>query len=292
MGAKQKNWFEISIEVPAHWSEAVSGILFELGATAVEERPGKAAITLITHYPRAGIKTRVVALGDFLAVIAREMKFRGNLPRVEVRKIEDRSWAEEARKAFKPVRVAGEFWAAPSWIPKNDLPKGIALRVDPGEAFGTGMHPTTRLCAALLIEEIGNVKHAIVLDVGTGTGILAMIAQRAGAGRIIAMDNDPKAIETAAENFKLNNCAIEVTSLAIGEYSTTFNVIVANILQDTLIKMTPNFIKLTLKGGAIIFGGLLKEQRKEFQLRVSDMGLKKPEKELIGDGWVAMRYRL
>lgn len=292
MGIKPKMWYEISIAVPSHWGEAVAGILFELGAAAVEERPGKTATTLITHYPIADITSKVVAIGGFLATIAREMKFKGELPPVEVRKIKDRPWAEEARKSFKPVRVAGDFWAAPSWIPKEELPAGAVLRIDPGEAFGTGMHPTTRLCASLLIEEINNLKRPTVLDVGTGTGILAMIALRAGAARVVATDNDPKAIEVASRNFKYNGCPIELTSSQVGNYSTTFTIVVANILQDTLIKMAPELVKLTSPRGAIIFGGLLDEQRKRFRAAMLELGLKKPERELAEDGWVAMRYRL
>jgi ribosomal protein L11 methyltransferase len=196
------------------------------------------------------------------------------------------------RKSFKPIVIANDFWVAPTWTDVKNIPKGKVISIDPGEAFGTGSHPTTRQAGQLLLDVISIKDSPSVLDVGTGSGILAILAKKAGAGRVLAIDNDPRAIEVAMDNFRLNNCYIEVSHLPLAELKDKFDIVVANILLETLLDMASHLKRLTKKGGNIILAGLLVEQGGDMRYRMMEIGLNAPEKELIEDGWLAMRFKV
>jgi len=160
---------------------------------------------------------------------------------------------------FAPIRIVDRLWIVPSWCEAVD-PAAINLSLDPGLAFGTGSHPTTRLCIRWLAHEL----HAneSVLDYGCGSGILAIAALRLGAGRVVGTDIDPNALSASRDNARRNGVAATFVSpdeLAAGECGP-FDVVVANILANPLIVLAPALAARVRDGGRLVLSGILDAQ--------------------------------
>ena len=179
---------------------------------------------------------------------------------------EHRDWLSEWKKGFKPFSITDEFWIVPSWEPVPDGVKSY-LRIDPGMAFGTGTHETTKLAASLLAHE--GVSGSL-LDVGTGTGILAMLARQMGAGRVVGIEIDADARVVARENVELNNHSdIEIPDLQLAEITESFDWVVANIIDGVLLELEPDLVRVTKPGGRLLLTGILEEREESFLKRWS-----------------------
>jgi len=178
-----------------------------------------------------------------------------NPPRIVMLNEED--WADSWRKFFVPTRV-GRFFIHPGWEP-SPSDGSLSVRIDPGQAFGTGLHPTTRLC---LREMDGLLPVQSLLDVGCGSGILAIAAARSGVSRILAVDNDPQACRVTQQNLQLNDAGRQVSLVCTepGSVTGTFELIVANILSSVLVPIAPLLAGLLLKNGTLLLSGLLHEE--------------------------------
>jgi ribosomal protein L11 methyltransferase len=145
--------------------------------------------------------------------------------------------------------------------------------LDPGMAFGTGTHPTTSLCLAAL-SELLSVRHgAAVLDVGTGSGLLAIAAAKLGAGRVAGNDNDPVAVAVARENAARNGAAVELTTDPVPALRGPFDVVVANILANTLVELAPQLAAQLAPGGVVLLSGILAPQEEEVRAAYLAQGL-------------------
>jgi ribosomal protein L11 methyltransferase len=170
--------------------------------------------------------------------------------------VAERDWVRETRAQFAPIRIRDDLWVVPSWCtpPRADA---LNLVLDPGLAFGTGAHPTTRLCLLWLAEHV--TPGASVLDYGCGSGILAIAAATLGAGRVVGTDIDAQAVRASADNARANDarCAFTLVDvLASGRYS----IVVANILANPLRLLAPALAGRTASGGAIALSGILAAQ--------------------------------
>jgi ribosomal protein L11 methyltransferase len=145
--------------------------------------------------------------------------------------------------------------------------------LDPGMAFGTGSHATTALCLAALSDLLGDRPGAAVLDVGTGSGLLAIAARKLGAGRVAANDNDPVAVEVARENAARNGVALELTSAPVGAIAGRFDVVVANILANVLVALAPELAAKVAPGGVLLLSGILGSQEEEVRRAAVAAGL-------------------
>ncbi len=283
-------WCELHIVPPAGWAEALAGYLFEVGAGAVEERIEKGRPMLVSHLPQdEKLNGRIAMLGDYFAQAARISGEKG-LPKITFRKIDDRPWAADARRSFKPVLIVPGVKIAPGWKDVKKKPGERILRIDPGEAFGTGLHSSTKLCAKLMVEAISMFDSPRLLDVGTGTGILAMVAIAKGAGEVVANDVDPKAVEVAAENFKINACVVKLTGTPVEKMRKKFNIIAANILLEELERLAPYLAKRTLPGGVIVMSGLLTTQADQIKKRMKEINTGKLWKEKRSGEWCALAF--
>ncbi|MEC8307825.1 MAG: 50S ribosomal protein L11 methyltransferase [Pseudomonadota bacterium] len=174
----------------------------------------------------------------------------------ELTPLPDQDWLRASLDSFKPVKIGG-FWVKPSW---NDdpIPEDLTLlNLDPGLAFGTGMHPTTQLCLEWLSANppLGQT----ILDFGCGSGILGIAAGCVGADQVTGLDIDPQALTATKQNAELNDLIIE-TVLPSQIQSRRYDVVIANILANPLIKLTDTLNRLTKPGGKIVLSGLLDEQ--------------------------------
>ncbi|MDX1764997.1 MAG: 50S ribosomal protein L11 methyltransferase [bacterium] len=180
------------------------------------------------------------------------------LPAYNLTHVVDRDWVRESRRQLEPTKVGSRLWVVPTWHRAPDL-EGVVLFLDPGLAFGTGSHPTTRLCLQWLEENIHGGE--TVLDYGCGSGILAIGALKLGAGAAIGIDNDPQALETSRANARLNNVDLPCFLPETAPYVDA-DLLLANILANPLRDLAPTLAASSAFGGRIVLSGILAGQEK------------------------------
>jgi ribosomal protein L11 methyltransferase len=249
--------FSLTVDVERARAEDVAAELFDLGASGVEVRDGEGA-------PMPGVASPPEGRAFLVAFFAAR-DLAGDAARVhggDVTEVPDEDWSETWKKGLGPLSV-GRAFVRPSWVDAPVPPGMVEIVLDPGMAFGTGSHPTTSLCLAALSDLLAARPGASVLDVGTGSGLLAIAARKLGAGRVAANDNDPVAVEVARENAALNGAALELTGAPIEAIAGTFDVVVANILANVLVALAPALAAKVAPRGVLLLSGLLGPQEDE-----------------------------
>ena len=175
--------------------------------------------------------------------------------------LEETDWVARTQSQFKSTRISERLWIVPSWhAPPDD--RALIVRLDPGLAFGTGTHPTTRLCLAWL--DTALVPGASVLDYGCGSGILAIAAAKLGAGTVVGVDIDPQALAAARANSRANDVDASYTDLdGLSQSTITFDVVLANILSNPLKLLAPALAARTAPRGSLVLSGVLARQADE-----------------------------
>ena len=211
------------------------------------------------------VRSRVLALfeadADVAAMLGAAAARAGldDVPDFSVDILAEQNWVQLTQSQFEPIRVSQRLWIVPSWHVTPD-PAAINLILDPGMAFGTGSHPTTRLCLEWLERHV--VKDCSLLDYGCGSGILAIAAARLGAGRVAGVDIDPQAVEAACANAERNGVSgrfADSAQAVAGEY----DLVVANILSTPLRVLAPAICAHVRSGGKLALSGILSEQSEE-----------------------------
>ncbi|MCT7315488.1 50S ribosomal protein L11 methyltransferase [Ralstonia sp. CHL-2022] len=265
---------ECVLEVARDDAEALSEALFDLGALSVsvedadadtpEEQPlfGEPG-----HEPTrlAWNRSRVVALladdadpALLVAAAANEIKLTP-LPAYTVREVEEQDWVRVTQSQFEPIHIGEHIWVVPSWHDAPE-PEAVVLELDPGLAFGTGSHPTTRLCMEWLEQHVQAGERT--LDYGCGSGILAIVAKKLGAGETVGVDIDPNAVKASRYNAERNH--VEATfALPDDVPEGTFDLVVANILSNPLKLMAAMLCARVRPGGRLILSGVLERQAEE-----------------------------
>lgn len=206
---------------------------------------------------------------------------------------EEEDYQNSWKKYFYTQKISERFVVKPTWRKYEPQEDELVIEIDPGRAFGTGTHPTTSLCIKLMEENIkeGNT----VIDIGTGSGILMVAAEKLGAGKIVGTDIDPVAVEVAEENLLLNKVDMEKAKAYAGDLVTVvqnekFDVVVANILADVLLILLKDISRVVKKDGLVIFSGIIEDKLEEMKRAVEEVGLEilevKADKE-----WRAMLMR-
>jgi ribosomal protein L11 methyltransferase len=259
--------FSLTLELPVPRAEEVAAELFDAGASGVEVRDGEGTPMPGARQPAPGHALLVAWFPDRAAATGASEAHGG-----DVAEVADEDWGEGWKKDFRPLDV-GRVRVRPSWIPEPPPPGSVEVVLDPGMAFGTGSHPTTSLCLAALSDLLAARPGASVLDVGTGSGILAIAAGKLGAGRVAANDDDPKAVEVARENAAANGAAIEIAAAPAARIAGTFDVVVANILANTLVALAPELVAKLAPGGVLLLSGILAPQEDEVRRAYLARGL-------------------
>jgi len=207
--------------------------------------------------------------------------------------ITDYGWAENWKEHFKPRKLGDRLVVKPSWEPYAAAPGEVVLTIDPGQAFGTGTHETTRMCLQLL-EEVYDAPPGPrrVLDIGTGTGILGIAAVRLGADYALGIDTDPKAAETAEENAKTNGVAERFAStfMPLSSIEGSYELVVANILAEILIDLKKEIVSRCAPGGFLILSGILAEKNGWVEEEFREEGMQ-PVKQKTDGQWAAVLLR-
>jgi ribosomal protein L11 methyltransferase len=221
----------------------------------------------------------------------KEMLLKRGASEVTLSEVPDEDWSEIWKQHFKPRRVGKNMIVVPSWENFASGPDDLPLILDPGQAFGTGEHATTRLCLELL--EGANPKDKRILDIGCGSGILSIAAAKLGAANIAAIDVDESAVEIARENAKLNEVTLELhAGEGLGDWSKgrTWDIVLSNIVSATLVRIALEVAQHTSPGGAWIVSGILKENWDDVLTGAKTAGF---ELEIIQeeDDWIAATLR-
>ena len=278
--------WSLTIELPAEESDAATALLFEHGAAGVEAREAGIAPMPGERQPAEGRVILVAWFGEEQA--AREASAAAG-PGGELARVPDRDWGEEWKKGLGPVQV-GRLFLRPSWVEAAPPPGSAEVVLDPGMAFGTGTHPTTALCLAAIERFLAVRPGASVLDVGTGSGLLAIAARKLGAGRVAANDDDPVALGVAAENAGRNGVAIELTADPPEAIAGGFDLVVANILANVLVELAPGLVARLAPGGDLVLAGVLVPQEEQVRAPFLGAGLEPLPGERHGE-WSLLRFR-
>ncbi len=288
-------WYALELEIEAAAREAVEYALMEAGAlgTETDEVPLLRVTAYFDQLPnRESVRRQ-------LAEALRIYELPSSAVRtMQVREVVDQDWLGEWKKSWQPVEVGERFIIAPPWAEISDPHDRIVIRIEPGMAFGTGTHETTRLCLAA-IEKYFQPPHAgsprpnlgaggSFLDVGTGTGILAIAAAKLGDAQIEACDTDAEAVDIARENARLNGVAEQITFRVgtVEETTASADLVCANLTADVILAALPALLSATC--GRLVLSGILDSQAEAVRARLLECGVSEPS-EIIQDGeWIAI----
>jgi ribosomal protein L11 methyltransferase len=264
-------WLALTVEVDRAAAEAFSDALLDAGAQSVSLETSEG--------PRQRVSAVLRVDDDSGAVLGKASEAVGIAPpRFSIENLDDQDWVRASQAQFAPVAIGERLWVGPTW--EAPPPGRIAVRIDPGLAFGTGSHPTTRLVLNFLEKNIKGGEG--VLDYGCGSGILAIAAAKLGAARVDCVDTDPQAVETAIANARANGVAVNA-ALADALPPAVYELVVSNILAQPLIVLAPLFAQ---RGLRVVLSGILEAQADEvlrayepwFEMRIAD----------LDDGWALL----
>lgn len=266
-------WTAVTLHADAELAERLSDALLACGALSVSIEDADAGTDAETpqfgepgHHPLGlWARSRVVALldqgADLPAVVAAASTLAGlaEVPQFESEAVAEQNWVHLTQSQFDPIRITDRLWIVPSWHASPD-PAAINIQLDPGMAFGTGSHPTTRLCLEWLCDHLQPGQS--VLDYGCGSGILGIAAASLGATPVLGVDIDERALQAAYDNIHSNGVAMQLQSSAQA-LQRRFDVVLANILTNPLCMLAPALSAHVAAGGRIILSGVLEAQAQQ-----------------------------
>ncbi|HEY9432824.1 MAG TPA: 50S ribosomal protein L11 methyltransferase [Blastocatellia bacterium] len=289
-----KIWYAVEVEIARVGETAATTQLWALNTTGVEiseDSNNPDFVTLRAYFNSAPDTEKL------REQILRDLKLIG-LPKFALRGITsltvaDQDWLAEWKKGYEPIAVGQSLLICPSW--RRDQARNsdrIVIEIDPGMAFGTGTHETTRGCLELLEKYW---KGGSLLDVGTGTGILAIAAVKLRPGsRVVGFDLDPEAVEVALENAAINGVAdeIEIEVNKLSSYQgQDFDLVLANLTADVIIPLSPEFPQVLKPQGALIVSGVLREQTDDVRAALESHNLSLIEMMPEGE-WMTMALQI
>ena len=302
-------WLELAVEADIEAVEAVSEILgrvapggssvepaFELVDEGLSARVDPTRPAIVRAYvpardaasARRAVREAETALGHLQAFGLRPI---GEL---RTRLVDEADWADAWKVHFPVMRIGRRLVIRPTWRRHRAAPEDVVLALDPGMAFGTGLHPTTRLCLAAVesLADRGDLADARVLDVGCGSGILAIAAARLGARTAFGVDIDPIAVEATTSNARRNHLARRIHaragSLPTGE--PPFDVVLANLIASVLVALAAPLRDELRRGGLLVASGIFIDREPEVAVAFGRVGLEVLERSVEGD-WVALIAR-
>ena len=296
---KQENggacWVKLSFQCPADLAEAAGDLLAGMSGSGVEQSPEvEGACILGGFFALDDAEDADRVEGETGAALAELFALYGR-PAPELRReiLADEDWATSWQQYFKPFAVAEGLVIKPGWEDYAPKPGELVLEMDPGMAFGTGQHASTRMALGLMRRAMRENAPDRVLDVGAGTGILAMAAALWGAGMALAIDNDPDAVRVAGENVARNKLSERVRGAGtpLAEITGEYGLVCANIVHDVLVAMLPDFRRLLAPGGRLVLAGILASEQEANIARLygeAGFALKASAHE---DEWAALLFK-
>lgn len=282
-----KAFLQLETEVAPRDLDLALGLLFQRGITTTQTRRRRQGVFLFAELPKG---FQFSAFRKSILAMERVPGGRRVFKDFRCRRITDRSWIDKYKKHLRPfplLSVASGFGKSLTVDPRGTLPRcrdPETLYIEAGLAFGTGTHTTTQLAAEFLAEALDKAKTASVLDVGCGTGILAMTAKKLGAKRVCAVDNDPEALQVARENLSRNGIRGVRLTASLAPVREKFSVIVSNIGLNVLVDLQGELLKRLAPQGTLILTGLLYKDRPALRRAYQKLKLLRAENRR---GWSA-----
>jgi ribosomal protein L11 methyltransferase len=274
-------WLKVELTAPPELIDALSNFMTEIGAQGVFQEiqdpqssngfaEAAAGETLKAYLPfDIRLENRLESLRTYIEGLSQVFPDLKK-PVFETEQIDDPDWGEAWKKYFKPLRVTKNIVIKPTWERFTPSGRDIVVEIDPGMAFGTGQHASTRICLQaiedLLLQERTMGKWR-VLDVGTGTGILGISCAKLGVQKVVCVDSDKKAAEIARENVAINDVEerVEVINRDVATIHERFDLIVANLTAKILIKHRLHLVSLLGPDGYLIISGIIEQNREEIE---------------------------
>lgn len=298
-------WMEVTLRVDGEAAEAAAELLARYGYQGIavehegippdkldeDELPPPTTLAVRAYLP---VDERTEDLKMQLETGLGYLNMMYPMPQPEYKTVDEADWAEAWKVHYHPVRLGRRILIRPLWVEVESQPDDVVISLDPGMAFGTGTHPTTQLC----LEAAEALIHpgAQVLDLGTGSGILAIGAAKLGAAHVLAVDNDAVAVEAALENIAQNGVSARITvkegSLAeVVASGQQFDVLLVNILARIIIQMCGEGLgEIVRPGGIGVFSGIIDTQAGDVEAALRTAGLIPYARRQQGD-WVAIEAR-
>lgn len=207
--------------------------------------------------------------------------------RYQIFQEENKDWLVEWKKGYKPFELAGGTWVVPSWLAVPAEAK-TSILIEPGMAFGTGTHETTRLASQLIARHFRD--GGSVIDVGCGTAILAFLTELRGASRCVGVEIDPEARRSARENVELNKSSVIIIEEQIDAVTEKFDWVIANIIDGVLVQIQNDLKRVMKPGGYLLMTGILQERETGFNQRFNAEGLQLVERAQLGE-WIGLLYK-
>jgi ribosomal protein L11 methyltransferase len=288
-----RRWLVITLLIPNEFEEGVSNFLIEQGATGIEEVDEDSEWKkLRTYFPQYRKGQRILRLLRRYLNSLRNLNPQMPHIRFDTVSIPEQNWAENWKRFFRPVQITSKFVVKPPWS-KTQLKKGqISINITPGMAFGTGTHATTKMCIQALEQRLRK-RGLSVLDVGTGSGILLIVAARLGAGEVWGVDIDGVAIENARENVRQNGISdiVRIRKGRVGDIRKRFDVVVANIDLRSLERMRWSLTHHLKSKGFLILSGVLEGDGDRLRQHYMDTGHFQWAKVIKEGEWVCLTFK-
>ncbi|HUE97799.1 MAG TPA: 50S ribosomal protein L11 methyltransferase [Anaerolineales bacterium] len=308
------HWLEVSLTVNGELAEAVadvlarfaySGVMMEQGVKYMDDEDAGTPTGPITVRAYLEMNDQIEETRQKLEESLHYLGMIQPLPAASYKQIADQNWMEAWKQHYRPILVGEQIVILPAWM-DSPAPNRVAIKIDPGMAFGTGTHPTTQLCLELMEHYFVGANHMVlegydasplVIDVGCGSGILSIAALKLGAKSALGVDIDTDSIVNARENAKTNQVGDElilgvgsVQEILDGEFAfRKAPLVVANILAPVIVRLFDvGLAELMEVGGAIILSGILQEQAQSVVEAAQAKGLEVNERKQMAD-WVALR---
>ncbi|MFZ0943678.1 MAG: 50S ribosomal protein L11 methyltransferase [Syntrophobacteraceae bacterium] len=284
-----KNWTRIDVTCGPETAHILAVEFAETFGVSVEYTSGGIRIYLeSTRF--AGEKERLRQIVDSTPGMPDEGEIG-----LTVSEIPDEDWSRKWKEHFKPLQVGRRFLVTPTWEAVHCGPERLIIRIDPGRAFGTGHHESTRLCLEWLEScrelDPGSARRSL-LDLGTGSGILAIGAALLGFSEVVGIDNDPEAVQVAEENIVLNGLSEQIRLLCATPegVSGSFDVVISNIESKPLIRMSETIASKVRAEGLLALSGILIEQADEVVAEYEKRGLRPAGVKTAGE-WVLLAFQ-
>lgn len=284
-------YVSLTIDLPEEGSEPCQSLLWELGALGLEVRDREAPPMPGVRGPASGEAILVAWFENEGQAVEAELAVREAQPgaRGAIELVPAKDWSESWKSLIRSVEV-GRLWVGPPWMQAGAPPEKLRVVIEPKMAFGTGDHATTQLCLDAVDRYLAAHPGATVLDVGTGTGVLAIAARKLGARRAVGTDNDPISVELAKENALLNGTPeVELSGAALGALPPEqFDLVLANILANTLVALAPAISRRVRD--RLVLAGVLVHQHAEVEAAYVSEGLLPAGTQAVNE-WIRIELR-
>ncbi len=300
-------WMEVEVTAVPEWQDTISQIFMDMGVQGIEIVDPAVFRDVLdkNRYLDYADDGFIESYGDKVIIrsyfhaeqdkqsIENQLSEAFNLfnidPQIIIRLRDDSEWKDNWKKNYKTFHISEKVIIKPSWETCNFSDNQIVIEIDPGMAFGTGTHETTRMCALFLDDLVkGNES---VLDLGCGTGILGIVAAKLGASKVTCVDIDEAACRIAKENIS-NNHVSELINVVNGELSDVekkeYDIVIINIIADVILSLIPNIKMYCKSKSVVLLSGIIKERRQEV-LDAAVLHGFRPVQELNDGEWVAIR---